>query len=190
MGVRMWRWLMNLTAVLSLALAIAAAVFWVRSQWFLDSAIIQDARSDRVEITTRPGTMDLVLRFLSHDPNPVSFAQFNSVRWGSPMYTRPGSIVAHQQIGVVRPGHNAEWVHGGFGFFEHRWSDNYVTCSATAPFWFITLAILVLPLCVGVRFLRQERRAEHRLCRCCGYDLRATSERCPECGSVPQEVSE
>ena len=188
MAVRMWRWALNLTAILSLALAIAAGVFWVRSQWFLDSATIQDARSDRVEITTRPGTVDLVLRFLSHDPNPVSFAQFKSVRWGSPIYTRPGSIVGHRQIGIVRPAPDPEWAHRGFGLSEHRWSDNYVTCSATAPFWFITLTTLVLPSWISVRFLRRERRAEHRLCRRCGYDLRATPDRCPECGMVTADA--
>jgi hypothetical protein len=45
--------------------------------------------------------------------------------------------------------------------------------------------LLVLPL--GVRFvvLRHRRRQRFAANRClsCGYDLRATPERCPECGT-------
>ena len=51
------------------------------------------------------------------------------------------------------------------------------------PMWFLEV-LLVLPLTWwSIKFVRQRRGANRKgLCATCGYDLRATPERCPECG--------
>lgn len=47
----------------------------------------------------------------------------------------------------------------------------------------ILLAIIVALLFRRVMRLRRQRNSECQLCPNCGYDLRASPERCPECGT-------
>jgi hypothetical protein len=56
----------------------------------------------------------------------------------------------------------------------------------TIPYWFPAFCLAIAPTLYLLRRLRAwlpHRRAG--LCRHCGYDLRATPDRCPECGATP-----
>jgi hypothetical protein len=62
-------------------------------------------------------------------------------------------------------------------------------CSAVASYWLV-LAVGVLPALRPVlRWNRARRRRRQGRCVCCGYDLRATPERCPECGREVAEIA-
>jgi hypothetical protein len=53
-------------------------------------------------------------------------------------------------------------------------------------YWTLLVASAVLTCVTGLptfRRLRRGRRVARNLCATCGYDLRASPERCPECGT-------
>jgi hypothetical protein len=52
----------------------------------------------------------------------------------------------------------------------------------TAPFWSFALVTAILPLLWLLRATRKANRIRAGRCIQCGYDLRATPNRCPECG--------
>ena len=90
------------------------------------------------------------------------------------------------------------------GLLDHGWAgfdvDNVTTdphalvSNARAfivivPHWF-WLAFLTIPLFQVAWFRRRSTRwREAGCCLACGYDLRATPARCPECGTVPTVAS-
>jgi hypothetical protein len=90
--------------------------------------------------------------------------------------------------------------HDGFRFAGLEWSDqawwpaidnNQIFASyyvpphriIAVPYWLITV-VLSSPLLHALLVARRRRRRSARqLCPDCGYDLRATPRRCPECGA-------
>jgi hypothetical protein len=73
---------------------------------------------------------------------------------------------------------------------DGTYSHNHIAWSRTwlariqVPLWAVA-CLFVLPLVRGVIMrLRYARRRKEGRCLICGYDLRASPERCPECGQA------
>ena len=60
---------------------------------------------------------------------------------------------------------------------------------AQAYVWGAALLASIAPALQVRRYLRHRRRPPPGACRTCGYDLRATPERCPECGTLAKALA-
>lgn len=76
------------------------------------------------------------------------------------------------------------WTRFGFGVQHDLQNDCSDQITIAAPHWFIVLLTFLLPALCVKRFRLGLGRAQG-ICKGCGYDLRATPDRCPECGAVP-----
>ena len=79
---------------------------------------------------------------------------------------------------------NMGWLVNNFA--EPYWSG-YYPC-LRLPLWSLPVAFSVIPACsVGGPWLRRRSRSTHGLCVKCGYDLRGSKDKCPECGQAFEE---
>jgi hypothetical protein len=58
----------------------------------------------------------------------------------------------------------------------------------TIPLWAIAWLGAIVPAFALKRYLLRRRRRRRGECLDCGYDLRASPERCPECGAIPAKT--
>jgi hypothetical protein len=87
----------------------------------------------------------------------------------------------------------------GFARAEGSWMMSFSYWAAPAwlvhgeeyeiPFWVLILTFAIPPALRIVNVARRRRRFGAGRCQACGYDLRATPERCPECGAAAAPVT-
>ena len=190
----MTRRLLNLLTLLSLLLCVATCVLWALPMirvtsggagldlWrFRGTTMVQR----RVGIVAIPGRLLFQSKREVHyywSPYPIAEQPFPDrlTRMG------PERPLAAQQHWGAR-----ETPLEQFGF---AWDNVRVLVhthrmiyyrSATVPTWLLVVFFAIPPALRLRRELAQRR--QHRIghCRRCGYDLRATPGRCPECGHAP-----
>jgi hypothetical protein len=165
--------LFTLLSALSLVLCVGAVVLWVRAWGFRESM--------RYEwwATAGPGAMRFRSIHVEWDGGGVGLGRFTMFVPGFLTSTeRPNWH--HQRSEIIG------WPeHGGWRFQGREWgqpASRSEQVSLSVPWWSVVCFIALLP---AVRHAVRRRRHKNRgarTCASCGYDLRATPGRCPECG--------
>jgi hypothetical protein len=160
---RLRRWLFNGLAALSLLLCVATVPMWIRS--FTAASMMGYA-------------------------TPLSAFQ-SRLRW---LYAADGKIWLGELTNNDRGGWFFKWTiqpfasvvcdHNFAGFGVMRWGGQPpVLEGIDVPYWFVFLAT-ALPAIISSLLRINRSRTKVGFCAKCGYDLRATPDRCPECGAV------
>lgn len=175
-------------AALLLVMATFVAILWGRSYRFCEGIGYAKALPVGVGITRDVISSQEGIVALTHVRRDVQ----DSVPrvWGdlglhvSSDPVRPGAVLADAR----QFGHQV-W---GFGYV-HRvagpppaGADRMDSRRVLLPHWALLVALLTIPFAELLRALRNRQRAVSGRCIVCGYDLRATPGRCPECGTTPK----
>jgi len=183
MSSTMFRRLFNLATGASILLTIGVGVLWWQSYARSDKL---SWSGDRAYSSLRSAQGRAVL-YLYHADFPIRHNDDNrGMQYARELAASPDlemlGILLLCSDSSVRTVH---WNHGNFAW-SHRRSNRDLIVTAVAPFWSLGCATCMFPLAwTGVRVHRRYRRGKtDGHCRTCGYDLRATPDRCPECGTI------
>jgi hypothetical protein len=173
-----WR-IFTVAAAVSLVMCLTFAVFWVRSKATSDFwQVIRRSHVGGVgnlrqyQCASDEGMIQLV--YHRHTETSIR----NSRQWPA-----DGKVETERTWRTLPPASERGARFDTFlGFFNHPLrKDGF---HVIIPHWFVVLMSGVLPLAWIHARRRRARRAAAGLCAACGYDLRASPERCPECGTA------
>ena len=204
---------------LLLIMTIAVIVFWCRSAHSMDEVILTTKGRRLIDISSFRGKVDLVtindwpndekIHFLSASPssgaeNPAIYPPppFPIPDWhgsGISFWSWGGAMIQRSTCTVdLNPDGTAHWAVQGsidrdYWTSGRRESGDMPMLSAEVPYWML-LSPLAAPvvlgfLVLGLPVVKRWRRMRNGLCPACGYDLRASKDRCPECGTPSQSTA-
>jgi hypothetical protein len=186
------RLLLNAGAAISLLVAVAVAVLWVRGYNYMENAGVNwrsvgasEPVPHHLWLISSMGAIELRLQtgsllFSSNDlVDPHAYHQ--SVPRPIPL----ARIFGDYDPSWFKLGFTT-WHYGGFGYCRAvgRWETH---TDVMVPIWFSELLLLASPVIAAALIIKHGRRQSRTLrgeCPQCGYDMRWSGGRCPECGFV------
>jgi hypothetical protein len=164
----MTRRLFNLATFVSLVLFVTTLALWFRGFWALDDL---KYRQPNLELVLASARGSIGLRTLTPSIPQTTWSPHLGLEATPPQPLLPDG----------HPG----WRPLGFGYMHYI--DTFADVRRfVVPCWFVAILTLLLPATWMLTRLTGRRRSSQNLCPNCGYDLRATPDRCPECGAIPQ----
>jgi hypothetical protein len=183
----MTRRLLNLLTICSALLCLAVAVLWVRSYFASDRLLWcpltqspQGFVSGEYMLATWRGALGIGAIRHQHD------------KTGTPAHLYDAYLAAHVKMKAAGQGWTSRepddlslsrWGFSGWTVNESDPGHRGTGVGWSTPYWFLLLLCSLPPGLRAYLFLRRRRQHRLGLCRRCGYDLRATPDRCPECGA-------
>jgi hypothetical protein len=189
---RVFRHFFTICSIASLLLCVAACVLWLRSYWVGES-LRKIHEKGLWDVAVSRGIFSVYHERIV-DPN-ASYVNYDDD--GSDQYklrhdSEPDPSVPDD--GPIRPGSPDVILHyGSFRIGRHdgtgsSWES--IIWYVTVPCFVLAILLSILPLVLAASWIRQRRRNAEGNCPTCGYDLRASPERCPECGMVRPGIQE
>ena len=190
---RLIRIAFNALTVLSLVLALFVAGLWVRSypgvesfQCFGVTGRAPEQSRWSLRLASCRGFIRLGAGHLAHRDSPLAaematgWKTAHTVDAVGEVFSLPGNELDLKIVTLQYVLRKSGKTFGG-------WSTMSDFVAVKAPHWTVVVMFSMLPALWASRWqaARQRRRAQGNLtCPTCGYDLRATPDRCPECGSA------
>jgi hypothetical protein len=160
------RHLFTLCWTLSLLLFVAACAMWARSLW-------------KGDVVVWTGRHSLVLR----SERGLVRTNVSLAEPGEPRGFRHDSWSHAPGYSAWRWLGSRWWDRMGFGHYVGGSQSGGRIDQYVFPYYAVVALTALLPGFVLTRWLCARRRRRAGLCRRCGYDLRASPQRCPECGT-------
>jgi hypothetical protein len=188
----------SLLTAMSAVLCVVAIALWVRSYWRTDYV---QRRQESPQEFKAGVPLRYSVQVLKSDRGRLLLGAHWSV--GNGPNTAPAA--ADDDGGTLAPpvwtwAHAGKWVDEDderwwqrLGFFHRSWTFGPGSegrrsrlVSIGLPLWLPVVLTALPPLLAVLRSRRRRRMEAQGLCIACGYELRSTPTRCPECGTVPR----